>query len=446
MLGERRVRRRANLPAMATVEGLFAPDGDGLGARLVAALNDPKWITLSAAVAFVKVSGLRYVAQPLATFCAGNPGGVAVTVGVDHGGSSIEAVADLHTILTQHASRLFIAQNPQGRPRPTFHPKMWLLADGGDDRLLLLGSGNLTKGGLHTNYEANVSITADAAEDVVIAAEAFLQNLRDPNQPEIVEATVEILQRLHDQGDLPSEAEARRVEVAANSLRRPHRRFPNAAPIFRGRAVDAPLAPAMPPLPPRPITIRTATSYAPANPAPPAPHGPVAVPGGAGVPVAAASVTPLHRYFFITIRMAQMTEVLLAKRPLDEDPAFFGAPFRGLTVPHGGGDPQPQADPPPLVRIELHTNPAVVVDQHELKLWTYTHGANANGDFRTNFTAGLQQQIADDSVVRIERDPVLRPDLQYLIDICPPGHPDYAAMSAKCTVALPNSPRLFGWE
>ena len=99
-----------------------------------------------------------------------------------------------------------------------------------------------------------------------------------------------------------------------------------------------------------------------------------------------------------------------------------------------------------MVRIELHTAPPVVVDNHELKLWTYTYGNSANGDFRTNFTAGLQQQIADDSVVRIERDPVQRPDLQFLIDIFPPGHPAYAAARAKCTVQLPNSARLFGWE
>ena len=214
---------------MLNVEPLFSPDGDSLGTRLANELVNPKWTTLATAVAFVKLSGLRFVAQPILDFCSAHPGGVTVTVGVDHGGSSVEAVSDLHTILTQHGSRLFIGQNPQGRPRPTFHPKLWLFADDGDERLLLLGSGNLTKGGLHTNYEANLCVTADAAEPSVVGAQAFLDRLRDTAMPEVVEATVPVLQRLHDQGDLPSEDESRRVVAASNSLRKPHQQFPKFA-------------------------------------------------------------------------------------------------------------------------------------------------------------------------------------------------------------------------
>lgn len=139
---------------MADVEALFSPDGNALGARLVAELANPKWQSVGAAVAFIKLSGLKYIGDGLAAFLTAHPGNVTITVGVDQGGSSIEAVADLHAIVTGGGGRLLIAQNPQGRPRPTFHPKMWLFAEDGDDRLLVLGSGNLTGGGLHTNYEA----------------------------------------------------------------------------------------------------------------------------------------------------------------------------------------------------------------------------------------------------------------------------------------------------
>jgi len=145
--------------------------------------------------------------------------------------------------------------------------------------------------------------------------------------------------------------------------------------------------------------------------------------------------------------MGRKTEVFLAKTPLEEDPAFFGAPFRGLTTPKQSNNiPQPQADPMPVVDVKLHTNPPLELRDYLLKLWTYSHGSSANDDFRTYFTAEIHNQIPDDSVVRFERDPPENAHLQFAIDIYPPEHSRYAEMRDKCDRMLPGGRRFYGWE
>ncbi|MSY70366.1 MAG: hypothetical protein F2692_00055 [Actinobacteria bacterium] len=434
---------------VTTVEGLFSPDGERIGARLLLVLADPAWSQLTAAVAFVKMSGVRQIAQPLIDFGTSHPGGISITVGIDHGGSSVEAVSALHTIVEASGGRLFIAHNP-ARPKATFHPKLWLFGAASDDRLLIVGSGNLTGGGLFSNYEAGVAVSGVATDPLMISAQAFLDQLSTVPSDEVILATPASLQRLHDQGDLPSENESRRILVTSESLRRSRRSFLKHLPLFRGRSVASPPRTPMPTLPASPVIIAPAPSLAPpagpSAPVPPASHAAPAV--ASPVPSGVSTATgPLHRFFFITVRMANKTEVYLAKRPLGEDPAFFGAPFRGLTTPkHPTTIPQPQADPAPLVRITIHTSPSWVLDNHELKLWTYTFGPSANDDFRTNLTAPAHALIPEDSVMRIERDPVSRPDLAFEIEVFPPTHPDYPAMRAACTIALPGGQRFYGWQ
>ena len=427
---------------MVTVEGLFSPDGATLGDRIHRELSSSAWNAVKVAVAFAKISGVKHLYQALDRFGTTRPGAMSFSIGIDHGGSSIEAVAALNTLVKKNGGGLWVVHNPQGNPSPTFHPKVWLFSSENEQRLLLLGSGNLTQGGLRSNYEASLAVAAHATDQVITDAEMFFDHITDAQQPEVVLATDRVLQDLHDDGQLPSEGELRRITSATNSFRISNRSTKRHVPLFEGRKLPELRSMPVVPIPTSSITIRDSGSMAPQRTTQTKSRTSYA---GSGVLPVPSATTPKSRFFFITVRMRQKTEVFLAKRPLDEDPAFFGAPFRGLTTPHSRGDPQPQADPLPIVSIRLHTNPLMRVDNHPLKMWTYTYGPSANGDFRTNFTAPIQKNIPDDSVVIFERDPVGSGHLQFAIDIFPPSHSDYAALRKTCNRPLVNSARYYGW-
>jgi hypothetical protein len=150
------------------------------------------------------------------------------------------------------------------------------------------------------------------------------------------------------------------------------------------------------------------------------------------------------------LKHAQTTEIYLFKRALDEDPAFWGLPFRGITTPKLATTvPQPQPEPLPIVSITIYDASGAVlheVTDYSLKWWLYANGTNANSDFRVTFPASFLSDVADMSVLVITRNPVASPGLEYTLEVFPPGHPDFAALDAHCTITVPNSPRRYGWS
>jgi HKD family nuclease len=111
-----------------------------------------KWDVFRAAVAFVKRSGTRHIVKELSNF----RGDVDLIAGIDHQGTSKEGLEDLLKA-TQPKGRLTIFHNPISS---TFHPKIYCF--GGDKTAVAyIGSGNLTEGGLYTNYEASVCFKLD---------------------------------------------------------------------------------------------------------------------------------------------------------------------------------------------------------------------------------------------------------------------------------------------
>lgn len=109
-----------------------------------------------AAVAFVKRSGVQHVANSVREFI-GRGGSIRIVVGIDQHGTSVEGLSDLleaagdhGEIWICHDSDLYI----------TFHPKLYLFK-GTTEALLIVGSGNLTEGGLYSNDEASVVCSLD---------------------------------------------------------------------------------------------------------------------------------------------------------------------------------------------------------------------------------------------------------------------------------------------
>jgi hypothetical protein len=434
---------------MTQVEALMVPGGASLGGKLTQRLSEARWTSLRAAVAFVKMSGVKHLAQPLLDFAkARPPGRVAIAIGIDQGGSSLEGVDTLFRIVDTTGNALFIVRNPRGVVSPTFHPKLWHFSNSvGGENAILLGSGNLTEGGLFTNYEAGVEVQADAIGDAafVTSVNSYLTQCTDDTRGDVVRATNKVLQDLHDTGDLASESEDRRLRQAIGVMRGASApgRQPASTTVFNGHATpSAPSAPPLPPLLPSGVTIRAAATFGP-TPMPP-------VPGGGPAPAVATVPLPLHGVFYAHIKRANTTEIYMFKTALDSDPAFFGAPFRGLTTPKRAASwPQPQPDPLPLVSITVYDpvgKPVAQISPHPLKMWIYVNGPHANQDFRFTFPSNFLPHIPPMSVLMMTRNPVGAPGLQYALEVFPPGHARYQELNARCTQTVRNSTRRYGWS
>ena len=134
------------------MEMMHQPFTGQLGNRLIELLDVADYHTLNIAVAFAKNSGVLRIKDALERFRK-RGGKVNVYVGVDLGGTSYEAL----TALLLHTSSLSVVHSEKGQ---TFHAKIYQFL-GNDKELIVVGSHNLTGGGLWTNFESSVFIPID---------------------------------------------------------------------------------------------------------------------------------------------------------------------------------------------------------------------------------------------------------------------------------------------
>ena len=122
-----------------------------LGDFLLQELENERWSQFRAAVAFARFSGVQHLSAALGQFC--KRGQLKVSVGLDLGGTSAEALNEL-LACTAGTGEIYVFHN---RGKSTFHPKVYFFRNEAS-ALLIVGSGNLTEGGLYTNYEASMGV------------------------------------------------------------------------------------------------------------------------------------------------------------------------------------------------------------------------------------------------------------------------------------------------
>lgn len=144
---------------------------DRLGDHLLANFAQP-WEQFRAAVAFVKRTGTRHMAAPLKDFS--RSGRVEIIAGIDHGGTSSEGLHDLLDAVSP-TGRIIVFHN---RLPHTFHPKIYLFKSAAAADLVV-GSGNLTEGGLFANYEAGVHLSLDLADPAQAAVLSAVEQTLD---------------------------------------------------------------------------------------------------------------------------------------------------------------------------------------------------------------------------------------------------------------------------
>lgn len=181
-------------------------DAKRLGDLLTERFQNDVWTSFRAAVAFAKRSGVKHVAENLRTFA--QRATVKISIGIDHCGTSAEAIADLlAAVQTKGEVWLFHNDSPANA---TFHPKVYLFSNA-EAAECFIGSGNLTEGGLFTNYETFVLLSLNRKDEgdreVLARIESLLDSSSDAGKGIALLVTEQLIAELNANGDLPNEAE-----------------------------------------------------------------------------------------------------------------------------------------------------------------------------------------------------------------------------------------------
>jgi len=215
--------------------------------------RDDRFDELKIAVAWAKQSGLGRVFDALEEFRRAG-GKVTLIVGVSEGGATKEGLK----LALDIADEAYVFHDP----RRTFHPKVYYASSSGA-RSLMVGSSNLTAGGLSWNYEASLWIDWDAVEgvDVTDSVESWFAALLDEGDS-CSPLTDDLIKDLEASRDIFIGSEDRSRRVPQKKLETPEDNDSSIAATINGlfKAVRAGLR-SLPPLSPR-FTSKTGANGA----------------------------------------------------------------------------------------------------------------------------------------------------------------------------------------
>lgn len=386
------------------------PDGEPkLGDLLRANLCVARWRVFRAAVAFAKISGTKHLCPHLSQFS--QRGAVKLSVGVDHKGTSFEALDALLASLSSKG-QVYVFHN---EAQSTFHPKVYLFSND-QDAECFIGSGNLTEGGLFTNCEFFVQLKLDrkdsADSQLLTAIEAVLDSWSNPALETVRRLTRELLRQLQASSLVPTEAQMREAEKmirSASASKAPA----TVTPAIFGKATFKPA-------PKIAIAVRRERGSAPS-------------------PSAIPSRTP--QGFVMTLQrtdvgIGQVTagtskrspEIFIPLAAREANPEFWGwqAQFKQDAAKPGKWDRM-------RVRMRLGTD----IIEVNMMTWPDKH------DFRLR-NAALRDAGVIDDVLRIETAPA-GTGYDYYAEVIPQGSSDYAKYRGNCINPVRNSKKRWGY-
>lgn len=198
-----------------TLEFLYQPQeanriGDVIKANLLG-----NWTRFRAAVAFVKKSGTKHIAKELHEFS--KQGTIQIIAGIDHLGTSKEGLEQILDAISPK-DELLVLHN---RLAMTFHPKIYLFANE-DVAEIIVGSGNLTQGGLFTNYEAafcvRLDLTQPSDKKILNSVDVVFDSWCNPKNGICKQVDIQFLSKLVASGLVPPEALTRPESIKKNIL------------------------------------------------------------------------------------------------------------------------------------------------------------------------------------------------------------------------------------
>lgn len=373
-------------------------------------------------VAFAKVGPLLRLRADIEAWRAAGKS-IHAVIGVDEQGTSVEALQ----FAIDHFSGTHVAHVP-GPFTPTFHPKIYAFR-GPTQAVAFLGSNNLTVGGLESNFESHLRVQMNLPADDATWAD-FDACYRDALTAALP-LTPALLQQLSTAAIVVGEAAMR-----ATRQRTP--RAPGVGPAAPPALPAFPMLPLVPPSPlpaPRaPRPARVAQRAAPARRQPAAPAAP-----------AAPLVAPAPQAIVMQIAPHHNGEIFLSKMAIDQDPAFFGWPFTGQTVPkRPGNPPYPQRVPDPVVDLRIFD----AAGQQTNRLFPFNLNTvfyDKKSEIRITVSPEITAHIPQYSIMVMRQSD----RCDYEIEVYAPGSPDYQRYLASCNQTMPSggkaNPRRFGW-
>jgi hypothetical protein len=414
-----------------------------LGEFLLNHLADPQWTTFRAAIAFVKRSGTQYISGPLREFSARSD--VKISVGIDLFGTSREGLSEL--LGATQSGQILIYRN---NGPYTFHPKVYLFKSA-QHADLLVGSGNLTGGGLFTNYEASLAVSLDLAalEDATFlqVVEATLNQWAVPQQGSCYVLTPEFIAQLVASGLVRSEAELAAAQQARVSM------APQALPA--GGVADAERPAPLPPLfvtlaVPRPPTIARR------------PVAPIEIEDETeAVELPAVTVLPPPGIvasqvagvscFVMTLQntdvgVGQITqgtsrrspEVFIPLAALDKHPDFWTFPAQ-FTADVAWNQSHPTNRRNGFGKMDRMDVKMRIGGVQSVRMFFNPR----KGDFRLGNEALRSKGSVGDILFLRRVDPVN--GFEYDIQVAPQGSPLFAQLAPLCNTPVPHSPKYFGY-
>jgi hypothetical protein len=336
-------------------------------------------------------------------------GDVRLVLGVDLGGTSKEVLQEVAgwsvpvTIVKNTAFGVI------------FHPKMYLLR-WAERAEIIVGSNNLTNGGLYRNYEAAsktvYALPADAAE--FAKAKVELVQFLNPSGSIAALLTPTYLEALLTLPEIPSEVEARRARNEGIPKQPPSKIFGYELIRPAPKIIKGPPVPATTAVPP----VKTVAKVS----------GPVKTDS-----------------FAIQVRAHHNGEIFLSVTAALQNPSFFSWPFNGSTTPKKTGNPSyPQLTPDPIVDIIVWgADPIPKMTLSAYALNTVYYATKSEIRITASPLVGV---MPDNSIMIMRRSEAV--DRDYDIAIHLPDSPTYQQWLDACDQRMPGGgkiPRRFGW-
>lgn len=396
---------------IAMISLIHQPDGaDRLGDLIVENLSNGNWTVFRAAAAFAKHSGVKHLVEPLKKFL--KDGKVKISIGIDHLGTSVEGLTELLAALGDKGEGWVFHNEAQS----TFHPKLYLFANDASAECFI-GSGNLTEGGLFTNYEAFIQLRLDKDKsderEFLSLIIDILDKWSNPSEGTALKLTYGLIPELQASGNLLTEAEIREVNQSAKAAHKGGRARPQVKRLFAAVKVK-----------PAPQISRAKAAARPAT---------------ERVAKAPSAVTPQGFVMFLQqtdVGVGQTTrgaskrspEIFVPLAARDDDPSFWGWKklFRQDRLKPGKWDRH---------GVRMRLGGQII----EVNMMTWPD----KSDFRLR-NANLRDAGRVGDVLRIEKSEGTA-GFDYYVEIVPTGSSDYEKYLALCINPVRNSKKRWGY-
>ncbi|UDM62952.1 phospholipase D family protein [Pseudoalteromonas piscicida] len=347
-------------------------------------------------------------------------------------GNKLKAFVGIDQKITSHEALTFLLQNFHeakiiNHKATTFHPKVFIFK-GRQRATVIIGSNNLTFGGLEQNFESAAVIEYDlTTHNDFVKFDSFyskVTELQDNENGISLDITEQNIELLKANKLVSSEA---RVPGTPSEQQESLRRHSVLNDLFASSMKVKPRTD-------RPKELERKEAAPPNKNA----QNEELLDNILEQPQAEiAAEVSAYESFYIQINPHHNGEVFLSKNAVNENPNFFGFPFSGWTTPKNGSKkkPYPQRDPDPIVNLVVYgTN-----NEELLKLTRYelnTVFYEAKKEIR--ITCSQLVKIVPEYSLLIMSKPMFESDIDYEMVIHTPKSPYYKENLKYCSTKMPT--------